>query len=43
MDTQNYEGMKNLICRNIMLALLVFLGLGALGGGFALMISPDGH
>jgi hypothetical protein len=34
--------MKSLIYRNILLALLAFPGLGALGGGFVLMISPDG-
>lgn len=34
--------MKNQTYRNILLALLAFLGLGALGGGFVLMISPDG-
>ncbi|MFA6246175.1 MAG: hypothetical protein WC615_04490 [Mucilaginibacter sp.] len=35
--------MKNRTCLNILLALLASLGLGALGGGFVLMISPDGE
>jgi hypothetical protein len=34
--------MKSLIYRNILLALLAFLGLGSLGGGFVLMISANG-
>jgi hypothetical protein len=34
--------MKSLIYRNILLALLAFPGLGASGGGFVLMIFPDG-
>jgi hypothetical protein len=34
--------MKNRTCLNILLALLASLGLSALGGGFVLMISPDG-
>jgi hypothetical protein len=34
--------MKKLFYRNILLELLAFLGLGALGGGFVLLISPNG-
>jgi hypothetical protein len=34
--------MKPNVTRNILLILLVFLGLGAIGGGGALIISPSG-
>ncbi|MEO7530768.1 MAG: hypothetical protein ABIS69_05135, partial [Sediminibacterium sp.] len=34
--------MKSNTSRNIMLVLLAFLGIGAIGGGIVFMISPDG-
>ncbi|WP_138995165.1 hypothetical protein [Larkinella sp. C7] len=34
--------MKTTTARNILLILLAFLGLGALGGGLTFMLSPDG-
>lgn len=34
--------MKTTIARNILIAMLLFLGLSALGGGFMLIISPSG-
>jgi len=34
--------MKPILARNILIALLLFLGLGAIGGGAFLIISPSG-
>jgi hypothetical protein len=34
--------MKPAIARNILISLLLFLGLSAIGGGFCLIISPSG-
>jgi hypothetical protein len=36
-------GYGNTRARNVLLALLVFLGLGALGGGAVLIVSPNGE
>lgn len=36
------NAMKPILARNILIALLLFLGLGAIGGGAFLIISPSG-